>query len=199
MKLGAVLMASGAAARFGANKLFHPVDGIPMIERVFSTIPAALFDQANVVSRYPEILSLAAERGYQAIPNPLAREGQSASIRLGLAPLRDMDGVLFAVCDQPWLTQASVVRLLEAFSAHPDRIYSLGWRDQRGSPVIFPASLFPELLALTGEQQGGVVIRANQHLLQLVSADSPWELYDIDSPRDLANRPDAPSGFPPDG
>lgn len=188
MKLGAVLMASGAAERFGSNKLLHPVDGIPIIERIFSAVPAGLFARANVVSCYLEILTLAAERGYHTIPNPQAQEGQSASIRLGLAPLRDMDGVLFCVCDQPWLTRQSVVRLLEAFSAGPDKICSLSWEGRRGSPVIFPSSLFPDLLELTGDQGGRKIIQANSHCLHLVEADSPEELQDVDTPFDL-NRP----------
>lgn len=185
MKLGAVLMASGAGARFGSNKLLHPVDGVPMIERAFSALPAALFDGAAVVSCYPEILSLAAGRGYRPIPNPQAEEGQSASIRLGLSALPGMDGVLFSVCDQPWLARESVARLLEAFSAHPGRICSLGWQGRRGSPAIFPAKLFPALLALTGDQKGGEVIRTHRELLYLVEAASPRELYDVDTPQDL--------------
>ena len=47
MKLGAVLMASGAGRRFGGNKLFYPVDGVPMIQRAFANLPAELFDRAR--------------------------------------------------------------------------------------------------------------------------------------------------------
>ncbi len=185
MRLGAVLMASGAAERFGENKLLCPVDGVPIIERVFSAVPAGLFARANVVSCYPEILALAAERGYEAIPNPQSGEGQSASIRLGLAPLQDMDGVLFAVCDQPWLTRRSVERVLGAFSRDPDKICSLSWQGRRGSPVVFPKTLYPELMELGGDQGGRAVIQANARMLELVEADGPWELRDVDTPLDL--------------
>lgn len=184
MKIGAVLMASGAARRFGSNKLLCPVDGIPMIERAFAAVPAGLFARACAVSCYGEILSLAAERGYRPIPNPQSEEGQSASIRLGLASLTDMDGVLFSVCDQPHLKPESVKRLLAAFTARPDRICSLSWRGRRGSPAVFPAELFPDLLSLTGDQKGGTVIRAHPERLYLVEADSPWELHDVDTPED---------------
>lgn len=185
MRLGAVLMASGGASRFGRNKLLYPVDGVPMVQRALSAIPAAWFEKVNVVSCYPEILSLAEEYGYQPIPNRQAREGQSASIRLGLSPLSHLDGVLFAVCDQPYLSQASVVRLLEAFSANPDRICTLSWQGERKNPVIFPPALFPALLSLRGDQRGGAVIRAHRNLLHLVEADNPLELYDVDTPTNL--------------
>lgn len=185
MKVGAVLMASGFGRRFGENKLLYPVESVPMIERAFAALPPSLFHRAAVVSSYPEILALAQARGYLTVPNPDAGQGQSASVRLGLAALGDVDGALFAVCDQPWLRRESVERMLADFSAHPGHICALGWRGQRGNPAVFPAALFPELLALTGDRGGGVVIRAHPQLLRLVEAESERELRDVDLPADL--------------
>lgn len=180
MRVGGVLMASGAGRRFGGNKLLCPVDGVPMIGRAMDAAPPALFHRACVVSCYPEILALAGERGYVPVPNPQAAQGQSASVRLGLSALLDMDGVLFCVCDQPWLRRHSVARLLEEFAAHPDAICSLSWRGGRGSPSVFPRDLFPELLALTGDRGGGGIVWANAHRLRLVEAGGPEELRDVD-------------------
>lgn len=185
MRIGAVLMASGSGSRFGSNKLLREIRGVPMIRRAFAAAPARLFDRAMVVSSHPEILALAEERGYDAVPNPQAAEGQSASLRLGLSRLLDMDGVLFAVCDQPWLRVESVERLVEAFRARPDRICALSWQGRRGSPVIFPSDTFPDLLALTGDRGGREVIRANPARLILVEAGGPEELRDVDTPLDL--------------
>lgn len=185
MKLGAVLMASGFSRRFGGNKLLWPVEGVPMIERAFAALPPSLFHRAAVVSSYPEILALARARGYQAISNPDAEQGQSASVKLGLSALGDVDGALFAVCDQPWLRRGSVERLLADFSARPDHICALGWKGRRGSPAVFPRALFPDLLALAGDRGGGAVIRANPRLLRLVEAQDGGELRDVDIPADL--------------
>lgn len=185
MKVGAVLMASGSGSRFGSNKLLQEVQGLPMICRAFAALPAGLFDRAAVVSSHREILALAEERGYRSIPNPRAAEGQSASLRLGLAQLLDMDGVLFSVCDQPWLSRESVERLLGQFRAFPERICALSWQGKRGSPVIFPAYAFQDLLELTGDQGGRKIIQANACRLHLVEAGGPEELRDVDTPFDL--------------
>ena len=81
MKIGAVLMASGAGRRFGGTKLFHPVTGVPMIQRAFANLPVQLFDRACVVSCYPDILAMAEERGSPVMfprdlfPEPLALTG----------------------------------------------------------------------------------------------------------------------------
>lgn len=185
MRVGAVLMASGFSVRFGSNKLLQQVDGASMIERTMASIPPQLFDRAAVVSPYPEILSLAEKRGYLPVPNPDAAQGQSASLRLGLARLTDMDGVLFAVCDQPWLEGESVLRLINCFREAPSRICALSWQGMRGNPAVFPARLFSELLALTGERGGGVVIRAHPDLLRLVEVRRAAELRDVDTPAGL--------------
>ena len=185
MKLGAVLMASGSGARFGGNKLLCPVDGAPMILRAFAAVPAGLFARACAVSCYPDILALAEARGYLAVPNPDAAQGQSASIRLGLSRLTDLDGVLFSVCDQPWLRRESVEKLLADFFACPDSVCALAYEGRRGNPMVFPAALFPELLALTGEQGGGRVLQAHPQLLRLTEAASAAELRDVDTPADL--------------
>ncbi len=180
MRIGAVLMASGAGRRFGSNKLLHPVEGVPMIRRALAAVPAELFRRVCVVSCYPEILAQGEACGCRGIFNPHAEQGQSASIRLGLSALLEMDGVLFAVCDQPWLRRSSVERLAADFAAHPGCICALSWQGVRGSPVVFPRDLFPVLLSLTGDRGGSAVIRANGERLRLVEASEAQELRDVD-------------------
>lgn len=185
MKLGAVLMAAGFGRRFGGNKLLIPVDGVPMVERAFAALPPGLFDRAVVVSAHPSILAMADRLGYLPLFNPDAAEGRAASVRVGLGRLEDMDGVLFAVCDQPWLRRESVERLLADVTAYPDHICALACEGRRGNPAVFPRALFPELLALSGEEGGGKVIRAHRDLLHLTQAADPRELLDVDRPEDL--------------
>ena len=189
MKIALVLMASGAGRRFGANKLLQTVDGLPLVRRVMAACPPELFAPALVVSRYPEILSLAEELGYTPIFNGGAEEGISATVRLGTAAAQaaGADGALFAVADQPWITRASVERVMAAFSSHPDTVPALGWQGKKGNPCLFPREFFPELSALTGDTGGGAVIKAHRDRLRLVEAGNPAELLDVDTPADLGH------------
>lgn len=182
MNLGCVLMAAGSASRYGANKLLERVDGVPLYERAMAALGGGVFRQIAVVSRYEPILSCARGAGLLAIPNPGAGEGVAASIRLGVAALKECDGLAFAVCDQPWLTRGSVARLAAAFQKEPELIWALGWQGRKGNPVFFPRALFPELAALTGDTGGSAVIRRHPHLLRLVEAGHPRELADLDYP-----------------
>lgn len=97
-----------------------------------------------------------------------------------------MDGVLFSVCDQPFLTTKSIIRLKDTFEESKDAICALSWGGKRGNPVLFPADLLGELAALTGDTGGGAVVKRHPERLVLVEALSPKELADVDRPEDLS-------------
>ena len=185
MKVGGVLLASGAGRRFGGNKLLAPVEGVPLCRRAMAALAGAGLDRLALCSPYPEVLELGAALGFAPMFNPNAAEGVSASIRLGLSAMDGMDGVLFSVCDQPWLTTESIIRLKNAFLESETAVCALAWKGKRGNPAIFPADLFGELAALTGDAGGSAVLRAHPDRLRLVEAASPRELLDVDTPEDL--------------
>ena len=178
-------MASGFGRRFGSNKLLAEVDGVPLYHRAMAALAPAEFDRAVVCSPYRQILAAGERFGFLPLYNGGAAEGISASIRLGLARMSDLEGVLFAVCDQPWLTAKSIICLKISFLESPDAICALSWQGRRGNPVVFPADLFGELAALTGDTGGGAVIRRHPERLRLVEAFSPNELLDVDNPEAL--------------
>ena len=95
-------MASGFGRRFGSNKLLAEVDGVPLYHRAMAALAPAEFDRAVVCSPYPQILAAGERFGFLPLYNGGAAEGISASIRLGLARMSDLDGVLFAVCAIQW-------------------------------------------------------------------------------------------------
>lgn len=159
--------------------------GVPLYHRAMVAPGPCEFDRVVVCSSYPQILAAGDKFGFLPLYNGGAAEGISASIRLGLARMSDLDGVLFAVCDQPWLTTKSIIRLKNSFLESPDAICALSWQGRRGNPVVFPADLFGELAALTGDTGGGAVIRRHRERLRLVEAFSPNELLDVDNPEAL--------------
>lgn len=185
MALGCVLLASGFGRRFGANKLLAQVDGVPLYRRTLERLVPLPLARVAVTSQYPAVLNLARSLGFLALENTGAEEGIAAGIRLGVAAMAGMDGVLFAVCDQPWLTTQSIGKLLNSFLESGSSICALSWQGKRGNPVVFPADLLPELAALTGDTGGGAVIRRHPERLRLVEAACPRELADIDIPADL--------------
>lgn len=188
MRVGGVLLASGAGRRFGSNKLFAEVEGVPLYLRAMTALSGAGLERLAVCSPYAEILAAGRCHGFLPLRNHNAAEGISASIRLGLSAMGDMDGLLFSVCDQPYLTTDSIIKLVNSFQEIRIAICALSWRGQRGNPVVFPRDLFGELAALTGDVGGGAVIRQHPHRLVLVEAFSPKELSDVDKRSDLIEK-----------
>ena len=185
LKIGCVVLAAGNARRFGENKLAAEVDGRSLILRALETVPGELFDNVVVVTQYPEILELAGAFHFSAVYNPHPDWGVSHTIRLGLTGLRDCEGVLFLVSDQPLLTRESVQRLVELWKRQPDRIAALGHGGVRGNPCLFPARFFPELMALTEDRGGSSVIRRHEEDLVLLEVQAR-ELTDVDTPEAMA-------------
>ena len=55
---------------------------------------------------------------------------------------------------------------------------------RRGNPCLFPARLFPELMALPQGSGGGYVIKKHPERLGLLDVRDEYELMDVDSPED---------------
>ena len=180
-KPGCVVLAAGSARRFGGNKLAAAVEGVALIRRALSAVPAERFARVAVVTQYPEIRELAKEFSFTPVWNNAPEAGVSRSIALGLAALGDCPGALFLVADQPLLRRESVDALVTLWQEKPDGIAALGHGGGRGNPCLFPARLFPELRALQGDRGGAAVIRRHEDLLTLLEVN-PRELQDADTP-----------------
>lgn len=176
---GCVLLAAGLGSRFGGNKLHADINGISMIQRALDTLSAAKFTRVAVVAFDSRILDAAKKHGFEPVFNSAPEEGISRSIRLGLERLRDLPAVMFMVADQPLLLKDSLLRAVRAHEQAPESIAALAWNGRRGNPCIFPAQLFPELMALEGDKGGSAVIAAHEDRLLLVEAGER-ELLDVD-------------------
>lgn len=180
-----VLLAAGAGSRFGGGKLLAEFGGERLFERAMNVLPKELFSRVAVVSGCEDILAESERRGFLAVRNSAPEKGVSLSIRLGLEAAKPCSAVLFLVCDQPLLRKESVLRILEAGAAHPERIIAPEGTDGRlGNPCLFPAAYFPELAALEGDRGGKRVIRAHPEALFTVPLPEE-ELFDTDTKEEL--------------
>ncbi len=187
MKIGCVLLAAGAGKRFGGGKLLYEIDREPMIARAMRLYGTIGFSARVCVTRNEadEIQRCAHEFSFPVAINPDPERGVGTSVAIAteaiLAKEPYLDGILYAVADQPYLTQKSVETLLSAFEAHPHDIVSLAFGERRGNPAVFPAEFYPELCALKQDVGGGVVIKRHPQRVQLVEVGSMRELEDIDT------------------
>lgn len=93
-----VILAGGKSSRYGANKAFVEVDGIPLIERV-AGILQSIFEQTVIVTNSPE--------EYSYLNMPMRRDiipglGPLGGIFTGLQMISGKAG-FFVACDMPFL------------------------------------------------------------------------------------------------
>ena len=187
LTVGCVIMASGLSRRFGANKLLADFCGQPMLCRAFVATATPCIAARIVVTRSEEVQALCRAQGVPVLLHSLP--GRNDTVRLGLSALLEqqpeLSGCMFLPGDQPLLRRESVGSLVDFYREHPEHIAALGHDGVRGNPCLFPARLFPELLALQGDHGGNQVIRRHEEDLLLWEVPAP-ELTDVDTPQVLA-------------
>lgn len=181
--LAYVLLASGQSSRFHGNKLLTDFDGKPLYTWAMRAVPRELFGRVVVVTAYDSIQETAEAEGMEVIRNPRPEDGISGSVRLGLEAAGDADGCMFCVCDQPYLSSASIRRLVRSFQGG---ISALGFGGRKGNPVLFDRAYFPELRKLRGDKGGGAVLRKHVGELHVTETECAVELMDIDTLRDFS-------------
>ena len=185
-----IYLASGNGSRFGSNKLLARVRGFPLfrfgLEVLQQTADRTGDCTVIVVSRYPEIREYAKEQGLLFTDCSDSILGLSHTIKAGIhaiPQLQKEDYLLFLVADQPGLQVSSLIKLLEKADGKT-KTARLSLKGRPGNPVLFSASLVPELLKLQGDQGGGAV--AKKHDCILVEVTDPRELRDLDCPEDFS-------------
>ncbi len=186
-KIGCVLLAAGNSSRYKNNKLYAKVNNESLIEKALSLLSELDTQKTVVVSQYDEILSKAQRTGFLAVKNIHPEWGLSHSVKLGLNELLDFDAVMFVVSDQPLLTKESVAGLLDFYKENDRFICALGHHGRRGNPCVFPKAFYNELLSLTGDVGGSLVIKRNEDKFKLFEVENEKELFDIDTKDDLKN------------
>ena len=181
--ISAIVMASGFSKRMGENKLKLRIDGKEMYKYTLDLVAEMDFQPKIVVSNDPEILDYGQSKGFETYDNPNAEVGKSESIRIGMEHTpEDVEGYMFFVCDQPFVSQTTVRNIVETFEKNCDRVTIPYYDGKRGAPMLFPRRCREELLMLKGDE-GGVVLLGKEEV-EKVHIQEGLEHTDIDTPKD---------------
>jgi molybdenum cofactor cytidylyltransferase len=185
--IAGIVLAAGAARRFGSQKLLAPVGGVPLVRRTVEGLLEASLDEVIVVVGSDAVAVGEALVGLsvRTVTNAAYATGMSSSLRAGLASLLPAtDAALVALADQPGVAHV-VNRLVERYHVDRPAIVAPLYRGaQRGNPVLFDRSLFDELRAVAGDEGGRSVVARDPLRVALVefAEEMPG---DIDTPSDL--------------
>jgi len=188
--LEAVVLAAGSGRRFGGGKLLAAWDAGVLLEGALAAAFAAPVRSVTVVIGADADAVAAAALAFDpraiVVHAPDHAEGMGASLRTGIASLPgDADGVFVFLGDMPRVPAEVLPRMAQALidgalAAAP--IY----QGRRGNPVLLDRTLFPQLLALTGDAGARGVLQNLGDRLALVESPDDGVLFDVDEPGDLA-------------
>ncbi len=159
-KTAGILLAAGDASRFGTPKQILPVHGKPMVRHIAEeAISAGLDPLIVVIGAYSDQVKEAlAGLSVVFCDNPNWKEGQSTSIKTGLAKIPAIcGGAVFLLADQPFLTERLITALLETVRMKFVPVIAPMVDGQRANPVYFDRMTFPDLEKISGDTGGRAI------------------------------------------
>ena len=182
--IGGVVLAAGAATRFGGGKQLAELDGRPLLEHALSTMADAPVERRIVVlgSGAEEIARRVDLHGAEVVVCERWEEGQSASLAAALAELADADAVVVTLGDQPRMAVEGIRRVIEARGDGAAAVRATYGGDP-GHPVLLERELIERLRDVTGDHG------ARNLLLSVNTRDVPCDDLgggeDVDTPAEL--------------
>jgi len=192
-RLDAVVLAAGAGSRFGGGKLVSPWRGGVLLD---GALTAAFAAPARTVSLAwgADKRVVAAAETFAAQAGEAARlrlvhaerhaEGMAETLKAAIVSLpADSEGAFVFLGEMPRVPLAVFEALAEAIASGALAAAPI-FDGQRGHPVLFAASLYPRLMALSGDRGAASVLAQIGDGVALVSAPDGGVLFDVDRPGD---------------
>ena len=185
-------MASGMSKRFGSNKLITDFNGRSLFENAVSISHFAGFGETLAVTRHDEVVHICEDKNIHFLRHDMPYRNEM--VRLGVTRILSDNassgnpqpqGILFLPSDQPLITRTSLQLLCLTFLYYDDKICRLSYNENAGSPCIFPAKYYDELLNLPEKKGGGFLTKKYPAQVVLVPVRDEYELYDIDTPDNI--------------
>lgn len=184
--IAGVLLAAGGARRFGSQKLVATFAGVPLVRHAAEALSRATDSLLVVVGRDADAVR-ASLRGIDAVivENTDWGTGLASSIRCGVVGVAaDTEAIVVALGDQPGIASAVIERLIARWRESGLPIAAVRYQGQRGHPVLFDRSLFPEIAMLEGDVGARGLIDLSPDRVTYVDVDEPMPV-DVDTRRDL--------------
>lgn len=189
--VGVIMLAAGESSRLGRPKQLLPYKGKTLLQYSLEQAVASNAKKVVVVlGANAEVL----QKGISNYPihtaiNERWQEGMASSIRTGIKIITEItpyiNGVILAVCDQPFMTTALLNTLIEAHHTTGKGIVTCSYDNTFGPPVFFHHSFFPELLQLKGDVGARSIVK--QHTVNVEAIPFPEGTLDIDTDIDYKN------------
>jgi molybdenum cofactor cytidylyltransferase len=186
-----IILAAGSSSRFGDTKQLLHFNGKTLLQHVIAEAtatgaePIVVVTGANADRVSKEIKSEKVE----IVFNKDWEQGMASGIVIGLkkaiALNNELEKVIIAVCDQPFVSSSLFQQLVEKQNESVKHIVASTYADTIGTPALFTKKYFDALMGLTGDQ--GAKILLKKYSDDLATVDFPDGHIDIDTQADYEN------------
>ena len=181
------MLAAGLARRMGSPKLLLVLHDKPIVRWSVEALLAHVDDLVVVTGGGGDAVRAALDGlSVRFVENAHPEAGQGSSIAVGAGALSPgTDAVIVALGDQPRVPPDVVTTLVATWRRTGKTIVAPVYRGVQGTPVLFAASVVPELVALTGDAGARGVVAARPERVERVAFEQAMP-EDVDTPEDFA-------------
>jgi molybdenum cofactor cytidylyltransferase len=186
--LAAVILSGGASSRMGSPKALLPYQGRPFLEHLLEiAIHPEIGARRVVLGADAESIAKAIPlKAHEMIINSQWEKGQLSSIQAAVRKLpAGTEGMLLLLIDHPLISSALVGELIAQFQKSKKPIVLPVYEGRRGHPVIFSASLYPELLRAPVETGARAVVWAHRDEVEEVPTNEEGCVLNLNNPETL--------------
>lgn len=186
--IAGVILAAGASTRMGRPKQLLPYGNYSFLSHTAAVAVASDCCSIGVVlgAHAEQIRHEVSHLPVQIVRNLQWADGMSTSIQAGITALstrpQKLEAAILMLCDQPFVTVQLINQLIQTYQMTGKLIVASEYAETLGVPVLFSSSLFPELMALGGNDGAKQVIQQHRH--QASAIPFPDGAIDIDTPKD---------------
>jgi nicotine blue oxidoreductase len=170
-RIGAVVLAAGAATRFGGPKQDE------LLPEVLRRVEASPVDEIVVVEGAHRLGVGSTQARTRLVRCAEWERGPGASLRCGLAAFEDdVEAAVVVLADGPRLSPAAVARVVDSWRAEGGDVVAASYGGVRGHPLLLARARWGDV-----PDDGLRVVEP-----RLVPSDDLGSPGDVDTPEDLA-------------